>query len=75
MDIDGYNQVNLTSHPASDTDPIFSPDGEIATCFGFLVFFLFLASPQPLQAAASYPKVKRDSESCPSNNVANGIFP
>ena len=27
MDINGYNQVNLTSHPASDTDPIFSPDG------------------------------------------------
>ena len=27
MDIDGYNQVNLTNHPASDTDPKFSPDG------------------------------------------------
>ncbi len=27
MDIDGHNQVNLTSHPANDTDPIFSPDG------------------------------------------------
>ena len=27
MDINGYNQVNLSSHPASDTDPIFSPDG------------------------------------------------
>ena len=27
MDINGYNQVYLTRHPASDTDPIFSPDG------------------------------------------------
>ena len=33
MDADGGNQENLTNHPASDTQPDWSPDGtKIAFC-------------------------------------------